>query len=85
MTQFDLAEKMRLSEAAVRSYGLGGSGLEYLKSISCHRYDSELPAMAISIIDFANICEAVDYFFRSGDDFNREREGELNETFSITA
>ena len=45
--------------------------------------DSELPAMAISIIDFANICEAVDYFFRSGDDFNRE--GELNETFSITA
>ena len=35
--------------------------------------------MAISLIDFANICDAVDYFFRSGDDFNREREGELNQ------
>lgn len=43
--------------------------------------DGELPAMAISIIDFANICEAVDNFFRSGDDFNREREGELNRNF----
>lgn len=42
---------------------------------------SELSTMAISIIDFANICEAVDYFFKQGDDFNREREGELNRNF----
>lgn len=35
MTQLDLTEKMRLSEAAVRSYELGGSGLGYLQPISC--------------------------------------------------
>lgn len=43
--------------------------------------EGELPAMAISVIDFANICEAVDYFFKPGDDFNRDREGELNRNF----
>ena len=55
--------------------------LKKLKGSLSDGSDGELPAMAISIIDFANICEAVDYFFRSGDDFNREREGELNRNF----
>lgn len=55
--------------------------LKKLKGSLSDGSDGELPAMAISIIDFVNICEAVDYFFRSGDDFNREREGELNRNF----
>ena len=55
--------------------------LKKLKGSLSDGSDGELPAMAISIIDFANICEAVDYFFRSGDDFSREREGELNRNF----
>lgn len=55
--------------------------LKKLKGSLSDGSDAELSAMAISIIDFANICEAVDYFFRAGDDFNREREGELNRNF----
>lgn len=34
--------------------------------------NGELPAMAISLIDFANICDAVDYFFRSGEVVSRK-------------
>lgn len=55
--------------------------LKKLKGSLSDGSDAELSAMAISIIDFANICEAVDYFFRAGDDFNRDREGELNRNF----
>lgn len=55
--------------------------LKKLKGSLSDGSDGELPAMAISISDFANIYEAVGYFFRSGDDFNRERESELNRNF----
>lgn len=73
---------------STRSEGAGKSnqrswkaGLKPLKNALVDEEGYHLPNEVFSAIDFINISESVEYFFKSGDNFDPECEGELNRHF----